>query len=137
MAKKLTSRTGAGNNAPVLAKLNVKQSGSALLTEYQKNKVIMCFGLKLENNYTFKKFKPENLKEFQKILDDSTELDIDEFENRYIRPTDKTDIFYFNDNDFQIIHFGKNGSKFRIHGFYANGLFHVIRLDPNHQFHGT
>lgn len=35
----------------------------------------------------------------------------------------------------QIIHY-RLSHEFRLHGYYSNELFHVVRIDPNHKFNG-
>ena len=60
---------------------------------------------------------------------------MDEMESRYGRDLDNNDIYIYNGIEFQVLHFGKNKSTFRIHGILADGYFHVIRIDPSHKFH--
>lgn len=120
--------------AVVLANYNVKNS-KIELTENKEPKLVISFGLKLENGYDFKKLKSDSLKEFQTILNDSTQLSLDEMENRYGRDLDSDDILEYNGIKFQVLHFGKDRSTFRIHGILADSYFHVIRIDPKHKFH--
>lgn len=44
--------------------------------------------------------------------------------------TDVNDKF----NGRQIQHY-KVSRKFRLFGYYQEGLFHIVRIDPNHEFH--
>ncbi|MDE8053855.1 hypothetical protein PT072_08240 [Erysipelothrix rhusiopathiae] len=54
----------------------------------------------------------------------------DQVEKNYKRTNDTNDKF----NGHQIIHlkFSKSG---RIHGYIEGTVFHVVRIDPNHDFH--
>lgn len=108
---------------------------SIKLTKSNKTKLVVSFGLKLENSFNFKKMKKDDLNIFQKFLDDSTELSWDEMESRYMRDPDTTDTYVIKNSDFPVYHFGKSGSAFRLHGILADGYFHITRIDPNHKVH--
>lgn len=112
-----------------------KAAESIKLTKNKKPKLVVSFGLKLENNFNFKNLNKEDLKIFQQFLDDSTELSYDEMENRYSRKNDSDDTYKINNSKFQIYHYGKDRSTFRLHGILADGLFHVIRIDSKHKVH--
>lgn len=111
-------------------KLNYNKANAKQLTT--KTSVIFKILLeeKLYNNYDFTVLKDkENMKSFQDFLYKLIGKSWTDVEKLYRR------IDYKNDkhNGEQIIHFGEDRKKFRLHGIKRdNKYFILLRIDPNH-----
>jgi hypothetical protein len=92
----------------------------------------VSFRRKLERGYRFPDLQARDLKDFQKFLDLVSELTISEVDARYKRSSDARDRI----GDQQIIHY-EVSQTFRIHGAYLNGMFEVVRIDPQHKVHNA
>lgn len=102
-----------------------------IISSHLSSPFSLCFKYKLEKGYTFDDMTVRDTKEFQKFLDIAAQLSFEQAERRYRRKSDTNDTL---DGE-QIIHYGI-GEDFRIHGIIDNAQFVVLRLDPNHKFHG-
>lgn len=91
----------------------------------------VCFKYPLERGYTFRELSQKNLKEFQRFLDKVSSMTVDQVDRSFRRDTDKNDSYHGS----QVYHY-EVSEKFRIHVVIEAGYFKVIRLDPNHRFHG-
>ena len=91
---------------------------------------VVSFHRKLQNKYRFDSLEKKNLKEFQKFLDNISQMSITEADNRYKRRPDKEDMV-----DGQQVQHYEVTEKFRIHGVIISGRLEVVRLDPNHGVH--
>ena len=92
---------------------------------------ILSFRYPLEKGYTFKELTSKNNKEFQAFLDKVSKLSVQQVDEQYARKPDKNDSY----KDMQIYHYEVIQS-FRIHVVNEEGQYRIIRLDPNHKFHG-
>lgn len=92
---------------------------------------ILSFRYPLEKGYTFKELTSKNNKEFQAFLDKVSKLSVQQVDEQYARKPDKNDSY----KDMQIYHYEVSQS-FRIHVVNEDGQYRIIRLDPNHKFHG-
>lgn len=92
---------------------------------------ILSFRYPLEKGYTFKELTSKNNKEFQAFLDKVSKLSVQQVDEQYARKPDKNDSY----KDMQIYHYEVSQS-FRIHVVNEEGQYRIIRLDPNHKFHG-
>lgn len=117
-------------NKRLLTDLTEKISSASTLTSNVDMPFILCFKDKLENNYTFKNLNNANLREFQSFLDKVSKMTISQVDKSFLRFPDTDDLY----NKMQIQHY-EVSKTFRIHGYWEKKLFHVIRLDPKHQYH--
>lgn len=111
-------------------KLIDKEPHGQLLANLKDPKFILSFKYKLENGYTFKEMKENDLKVFQSFLNKVSQITISQVDKEFLRPPDKQDVF----RNHQIQHYAVS-KKFRIHGILENQRFKVIRLDPGHNKH--
>lgn len=91
----------------------------------------LVFKYPLEKGYTFKELTKQNNKEFQSFLDKVSKMSVDQVDKLYARRPDKNDEY----KGMQVLHYGIT-DKFRIHVVLEDGYYKIIRLDPNHKFHG-
>lgn len=126
LAKKLTNING--DNTKI----------SPLTNQEHRNKPFMIsIEGSIENNYSFKKLKKENLSELEEFLSKTVykNLNISDVDKLFLRTPDKTDTVICHGAERQIQHYGKNGSAFRIHGYYHHSHFVITRIDPKHKVH--
>ncbi|WP_145442225.1 MAG6450 family protein [Staphylococcus hominis] len=99
----------------------------------------LAFGTELDNNYCFSTKKPKDLtKELHTFLKETVYkgLTITEVDSLFLRT--KGPIKDKLNDQVEILHYGKDRSKFRIHGFYdSKGYFNVVKLDIDHKVHKT
>lgn len=107
-----------------------KAHAGNLLSDRRNAPFILCFSRQLENNYEFADLKQADIKELHRFIAKVVGRPYSEAD-RYLRNPDKNDL---TEDNIQIQHYSIS-KKFRIHGFLQNGLFHVVRLDPEHDFH--
>ena len=91
----------------------------------------------LDNEYCFKKLRPDHVKEFHRFIDGilSKRLTISQVDNLFLRTKGKViakeEIF---GKERDIIHYGKKNSPFRIHGYLNDdGYLVICKIDPNHK----
>lgn len=114
-----------------------KTKGSTLSRRTNKEFQIVI-KKQLDNRYCFKDLKENNLKEFHKFLDETVEKDltISEVESLFLRNKGGKEFISIGDEEFQLVHFGKNRTKFRVFGYYdIDTNFVLTRIDPNHKTH--
>ena len=58
-------------------------------------------------------------------------MSVQQVEKQYARKPDKSDRY----GDMQVFHY-EVSKTFRIHAINEEGQYRVIRIDPNHRFHG-
>ena len=75
--------------------------------------------------------KQANLIEIHRFPDKTMGVPIKEVDKLYLRDPDNAD----KTDGLQVQHY-EVSDRFRIHGFYLEGAFHVICLDCKHMFHG-
>ncbi|EFE93071.1 hypothetical protein HMPREF1986_01829 [Oribacterium sp. oral taxon 078 str. F0263] len=104
----------------------------AKLTQKQNREVPfeLCFKYPLENGYSFKNLKPENIKQFQAFLDKVSHMTVTQVDKAFSRKPDSNDTY----RGMQIYHYGVTDT-FRIHVVIEAGYYKIIRLDPRHQVH--
>lgn len=103
--------------------------GSAL-TDKNTSRFILGFNYSLIKDYTFNEMTVRDNRKFQKFLDIVSQLSVNEVDKQYSRVSDSTDLY----NGLQVRHY-EVSDKFRIHVVLENGVYYIIRLDPNHKFH--
>lgn len=100
------------------------------LTSNNNSPFLLGLKYKLETGYTFKEMQVSDNKKLQKFLDLVSQLSVYQVDNSYARKPDLEDIYE-----------GKNvrhyevSKGFRIHVILENGIYFIIRLDPNHSVH--
>lgn len=103
---------------------------SRLLTNRRDVPFILGFRYPLERQFTLTELEKRNNKELQGFLDKVSNMTVQQVDELFARKPDKTDIF----NGLQVFHYEVTPS-FRIHVVSENGIYHIIRLDPNHRVH--
>ncbi len=128
MSKKLTQK----NTSPPhsLTSRNATQSAVGQLTARNDVPFKLAFRYKLQNHYTFKDTKPDDLKAFQRFLDKVSAMTFSQVDQLYMHPPDTDDLY----NGRQVYHY-ELSETFRIHGFIEGDSFIAIRIDPKHRFH--
>lgn len=93
----------------------------------------------LDNEFCFKKMRPDHVKEFHKFIDEilSKRMTISQVDNSFLRTkggvSEKEEVF---GKTRDIIHYGKKSSQFRIHGYFnGEGYFVIYQIDPKHLKH--
>lgn len=100
------------------------------LTNKNTSRFILGFNYSLIKDYTFNEMTVRDNRKFQKFLDLVSKLSVREVDEKYSRVPDFTDVY----NGLQVRHY-EVSDKFRIHVILENGVYYIIRLDPNHKFH--
>lgn len=101
-----------------------------VLTNHRDVPFEICFKYKLQSGYTFKELQQRDVKAFQKFLDIVSNMSVQQVDETYARPPDKSDEY----DKRQVLHYAVTNS-FRIHVVMEGGYYKVIRLDPQHRFH--
>ena len=90
---------------------------------------------KLENGYEIKDMDREDAKNLHRFVEETVGkgMSISEVDRRYLRKKD----FQITDADQKsIVHYGKDGSTFRIFGYYNSDAYFVLtRIDGKHSTH--
>ena len=120
----------AGKQLPRPSKQEASKSG-CLLSRKNSLPFMLCFCYKLAKGYTFSDLSQSDVKTFQRFLDKVSKMTFTLVEKQFLRETDKQDLY----DGMQVVHYGVS-ERFRIHGVVAENKFAVLRLDPNHRFHG-
>ena len=100
------------------------------LTEHRDVPFKLCFHYPLEKKYTMDKMSMMDIKAFQNFLDKISKMTVQQVDTAFSRKPDKNDTY----NDLQIRHYEVT-DKFRIHVVLEEGLYKILRLDPNHKVH--
>lgn len=117
------------------------QSEKAAMPLTNKNHVRFRISIEhdLCNSYAFKDLKPSSLSEFHHFLSETVgkELTITQVDTLFLRTKGKVktkETVCGIERD--IVHYGKNRTRFRIHGYYNEHRYFVIwKIDPNHDVH--
>ena len=113
-----------------LTSKNKSASQSSQLTRRLERPFVVCFSRKLENNYKLSGLKERNIKELHTFFEKAIGLPVKQVDDLFLRNPDKEDKL----DSIQIQHYEVT-KTFRIHGFYADEHFHLVRLDPKHDVH--
>lgn len=105
------------------------------LARHREVNFAICFSLKLQNGYTFKEMKQNNLRDLHTFISNSVGRTWDEVDKKYKRSTDSNGGYDFEGENHQVYHYGPDNSPFRIHGILLEGFLHVLRIDCKHQYH--
>lgn len=92
----------------------------------------------LENGYSFKCLKQDDIKKFHEFIDYSinTSLTITQMDNQFLRKEGPKASIKINGADYELIHYGKDRTPFRIFGYYNTDTYFVItKIDPHHSVH--
>lgn len=125
MKRRLTNQNH-GSNTP-----------SKLTDNRTKTKFKISIERKLDNKFCFGCLKENEIKLFNKFVNETVgkELTISEVETLFKRKRGNKYTMKINDKKFEIVHFGKDRSPFRIFGYYYKGYFVITRIDPKHSTH--
>ncbi len=117
-----------------LTNISENRSIKKVLTDSKNPKFTVRFGEELCKGYGFSELEKHSAHKFTRFLDNMVGQNWLEVDQKYLRRPDRND--RYKDND--VIHYGTggSGSEFRLHGYIEEGVFVVIRIDPNHKFHG-
>ena len=91
---------------------------------------VMCFSRQLQNNYEFSCLTAQNIREFHRFFTRTIGVSVSQVDKGHLKDPDTSDRV----DGHGIQHYEVTRS-FRIHGYYENEFFHVVRLDPRHQVH--
>lgn len=113
-----------------------QQTGQAVLTDRTANifKISICE--QLDNNYCFKKLKPEDMKQLHAFIDETVgkQLTISLVDQLFLRT--KGQVTEKDKQGRAICHYGKDSQPFRIFGYYnTDGYFNITKIDPKHRVH--
>lgn len=119
--KKLTKKT----NATGASRLDTRSMPFRVAIEEQ-----------LENGYTFKDMTKDGLTHLHRFLEETVgkKQSITDVEKRFKRKGDGETVRRGNE-EYEVIHLGKNGNRFRIFGYYSGTDFILLRIDQNHSVH--
>ena len=109
------------------------QKGSRLSKKNER--FLLSIETKLENGYEIKDMDKDTVKELHHFVTETIEkkLSISQVDERYLR---KKDSDLDDANQKNIIHYGKDGSTFRLFGYYNDKSYFVItRIDGKHKTH--
>lgn len=101
-----------------------------LLTNKRDVPFILGFRYPLERKFTLTELERRNNKEFQGFLDKVSQMSVQQVDELYGRQPDKNDIYC----GMQVYHYEVTRS-FRIHVVSEDGVYKIIRFDPNHKVH--
>jgi hypothetical protein len=120
-------------------KSSANESNGRKLTNRKDKKFKFAITGSLDNGFCFKKLKQNEIAEFHKFIDNilSKQLTITEVDKIFLRTKgeiiSKEDVF---GKKRDIQHYGKDNTKFRIHGYFNNDDYFVIyQIDPKHKKH--
>lgn len=140
MAQNLTDNNKiSSNGATILTEVGSKEAAGRKLTNRKDKKFKFAITGSLDNGFCFKKLKQNEITEFHKFIENilSKQLTITEVDELFLRTKgeviSKEDVF---GKKRDIQHYGKNNTKFRIHGYFNNEDYFVIyQIDPKHKKH--
>lgn len=84
----------------------------------------------LEKKFTLTELEKRNNKELQGFLDKVSQMSVQQVDESFARKPDKDDTY----RGLQVYHYEVTKS-FRIHVVSEDGIYKIIRLDPNHRVH--
>ena len=100
------------------------------LIKKEEAKFVLAFKDKLEGKYNFDNFSVTDIKNFQKFLDKISKMTITQVDNAFLRSPDHNDKIH----DISVQHYEYTDGG-RIHGYFIDKVFYVIRVDKNHRYH--
>lgn len=101
-----------------------------LLTNKRDVPFILGFRYPLEKKFTLTELEKRNNKELQGFLDKVSQMSVQQVDESFARKPDKDDTY----RGLQVYHYEVTKS-FRIHVVSEDGIYKIIRLDPNHRVH--
>lgn len=101
-----------------------------MLTTNLNTPFVLGFKYQLESGFSFKNMSLRDIKDFQNFLDKICKMTVQQVDTAYARKPDSNDVFH----EKKVRHYYV-ADAFRIHVVLDEGVFMVIRLDPNHSFH--
>ena len=117
-----------------LTENNEAHSGKGTLLTNSKNVAFqILISRQLDNKFAFKDLNPEGIKALHSFIDDTIgkKLTITEVDKLYLR-TKGGATQEINNED--IIHYGKDRTKFRVFGYYnSENYFNITRIDTKHK----
>jgi hypothetical protein len=108
----------------------ISASRGEQLTGRRDAPFVMCFSRQLQNDYEFSCLTLQNMREFHRFFTRTIGISVSQVDSNHLRPPDRRDLI----DGHNIQHYEVTRT-FRIHGYYENAFFHVIRLDPRHRVH--
>jgi hypothetical protein len=111
----------------------VHSSKGASLTTLQNIPFKISISRQLDNNFAFKDLKPADLKALHNFISQTIgeKLTITEVDKLFLRT--KGGVTQ-NINNEDVIHYGKDRTKFRVFGYYnSENYFNITRIDPKHE----
>lgn len=112
-----------------LTKKNTAESKKTL-TNKNDIKFQLLFGYNIQNKYNFNRIQKSDAHKLMRFVDDVIGKSWSYVEGKYGRKPDKNDKV----NGHDIIHYGYSDGA-RLHGYEENGIFILVRFDPNHNVH--
>lgn len=100
------------------------------LTSNHNSPFLLGLKHKLEKGYSFKEMQVKNNKAFQKFLDAISTLTVFQVDKSYGREPDKKDFY----GKKTVRHYEVT-KKFRLHVILEDGVYFIVKLDPNHSVH--
>lgn len=101
-----------------------------LLTNKRDVPFVLGFRYPLEKKFTLTELEKRNNKELQGFLDKVAQMSVQQVDELYARAPDKNDTY----RDMQVYHYEVTRS-FRVHVVCEDGIYKIIRFDPNHKVH--
>lgn len=114
----------------VLTKQTGEKIKDRLLTIKCDSPFVLGFRYPLEKKFTLAEMEKRNNKDFQRFLDKISQMSVQQVDELFARKPDKNDTY----RGMQVLHYGVTDS-FRIHVVFEDGIYKIIRFDPNHKVH--
>lgn len=100
----------------------------------------ICFQFYKSNfqHTTLGSLKPKELKAFEKLIEEVVKCTSEDEFSRIHRGKNKRKKkgkLYNYEAHKELIHIGKNGTSFRLHGILRGKIFKIVSIDPKHQEH--
>lgn len=114
-----------------MAKLTDKVGNNeshGLLTNKRDVPFVLGLGLPIEKGYSFAELEKSDNKNFQRFLDKITKMTVQQVDSSFARKPDKDDVY----KGRRVYHYAVTDS-FRVHVVNIDGIYHVLRIDPNHK----
>ena len=115
----------------VLVDKSGPKTKARLLTDKKDAPFVLGFRYPLEKKFTLTELEKRNNKELQLFLDKVSQMSVQQVDDAFARKPDKNDTY----RGMQVYHY-EVAKSFRIHVVMEDGIYKIIRLDPNHKVHG-
>ncbi len=105
--------------------------------EAEKIKFKILINNTLDNNYSFDNLNKNNgNRKFHNFIEETVgkDLTISEVDKKYKRTKGKKRQIKIGQAKYELIHYGKDNTAFRVFGYYKNGYFILTKIDPQHKF---